>query len=504
MGRINPRESGSVPIRARCMTGKASPPRRPLPVRLLYLAILLSGLGAIAAGIAVCVFLSLAGRTPREWAPYLQRRAEKHRAVIVQATDMVAQWLIYADRMAVPSPPLLPAFIGASPERSGQVPPGRVHVVDSSEALAGAVAAAQPGDIILIAPGRYRLSGYHPISASRPGTATAPITVRAERLGDVTIESDMVETFKVFAPFWRFENLVMSGVCADHSTCEHAIHVVGGAKGTVIRNNRFQDYNAHLKINGEGAFPDDGVIEGNTFIETVPRNTANPITPIDLVTASGWRISGNFIADFQRADPAGATYGAFVKGAGEANILERNLVICEWTLHAPGQHVGLSLGGGGTGTSFRRDQGRTGFEQVGGVIRDNLIAGCSDDGIYLNRSARSVVDHNTLLDTAGIDARFIETSATVTANLVDGAVRGRDGATLAEWDNDKPLVLSLFAGWHPQRGTFRNPGALDLAWRKQPAHAPVAESRPDLCGRPRGQDAPVGAFSDYTACLSAR
>jgi hypothetical protein len=359
--------------------------------------------------------------------------------------------------------------------------------------------------VIQVEPGHYRFLGY-PISFSRAGTEESPSTLRAARLGDVTIDSDTVETFKVSTPFWHFENLTMRGVCGDHTYCEHAFHIVGAATDIVVRNTVLEDYNAHIKINGEGgAWPDRGVIEGNTLIDTAPRNTRNPITPIDSVGASAWRVSGNIIADFVRGDEPGATYGGFFKGAGEDNVFERNLVVCEWKLRGlPGQRVGFSLGGGGTGPDFRRDLGRTGFEQIGGIIRDNLIAFCSDEAIYVNRSARSVIAHNTLLDTAGVDVRFVESSATVESNIVDGAIRKRDGASLQSWDNAMPYLIGLFAGLHPQRGYYRDLATLDLAWRAPPASLAEAEPRIDLCGRLRGPEALPGAFGDFAACLAGQ
>jgi hypothetical protein len=223
------------------------------------------------------------------------------------------------------------------------------------------------------------------------------------------------------------------------------------------------------------------------------------------VGASDWRVSGNVIADFARGIDGEATYGGFFKGAGENNVFERNLVLCAWKLtDAPGRQIGLSLGGGATDIPLRREAGQTGLEQTGSVIRDNLIAFCGDDGIYLNRAARSLVDHNTLLDTAGIDARFPGTSATVTANIVDGAVRGRDGAALTDTDNAYPFILALFAGMHPQRAFYRDPARLDLAWRRQPDSLVMQSGQPDLCGRPRGVQAPQGAFVDFSACLTGQ
>ncbi len=496
-----------VPVKPDLMLsggGQVVFPRRRTRLRgIVRWLVIVVCLMAMAGAAVLCVVLVQAQRTPREWAPYLRQRALRHGAGIVDPVDLLARWLIHADRLVRPDPATLPALLGASADRSGTEPGGRVRIVDSVPELRQAVADAQPGDVIRLQAGRYRVSG-NPILFTQAGTATAPITLRAARLGEAVVESDIVETFKVLAPFWRFENLIMRGVCRDHTLCEHAVHVVGGATDTTFRNNRFEDYNAHLKINGEnGLWPDRGVIEGNSFTDTAPRQTRNPVTPIDLVGASFWRISGNIITDFVRGFDGAATYGAFFKGAGENNVMQRNLVICEWQLNrVPGQHVGLSLGGGGTDLAARRDQGHTGFEQIGGVIRDNLIAFCSDDGIYLNHSARSVVDHNTLLDTAGIDARFVESSGSATANIIDGTLRGRDGGSLQQFENVRPFLLWLFAGVHPQRWFFRDPVRLDLRWRDKPALLSDGEPRIDLCGRRRGIQSLPGAFEDFAACTN--
>jgi len=421
-----------------------------------------------------------------------------------QVAQRVATRLDALDRMGPAEGAALPAFAGAARARSGAMTQGHVRTVATVDALRDAVAKALPNDVILMAPGQYRIKGGG-IPLTTIGNPNGPITIRALTFGTVVIESEVPEAFKVYGPFWRLENLVVRGVCTDHDACEHAIHVVGAATDVTIRNNRFEDFNAHLKINGERAeWPDRGVIEGNTLVNTAPRMTRNSITPVDLVAASDWRVSGNVIADFARGVPGQATYGAFFKGAGENNVFERNVVLCAWTLNdAPGPRVGVSLGGGGTDPSLRRDRGVKGMEQVGGVIRDNLIAFCSDAGIYLNRAARSTVSHNTLLDTSGIDGRFVETSGDITANIIDGANRGRDGASLRQWENDEPLLLALFLGRHPQRGFFRDPALLDLTWAKAPDSLPPdpADTGTDLCGQKRGPMTRAGAFDDFQDCL---
>ncbi len=478
--------------------------RRP-PSRLLRWLILL-GVLALLAGIVALVaigwFLGDQGRTPREWAPYIERRAQGNHGLIVQAGSLMSRYLLRMDRLPRPDDPAIPPGIGAAVARSG-TPPTAARLVLNPAQLAAAIAQATPGQVIQLVPGTWRIDGRG-LALNRPGAANAPITLRAERLGDVTILSSAVTAFKVSAPNWTIENLILRGVCGSHSDCEHAVHVVGAGTNAVIRNNRFEDLNAHIKINGEdGLFPDNGRIEGNTLLNTAPRNTRNPITPIDLVAASNWRIAGNFIADFQRQGLGGATYGAFIKGAGEGNVMERNMVLCEWKLRrrSYSPNIGLSIGGGGSfPDAIKRDLGHSGNEQSNGVIRDNFIAFCNDIGIYVNKGHRSVIAHNTLLDTAGISVRFADSTAEVVGNLIDGTLQTRDNAVVRARDNETTNLLGLFVGRHPVHDMFRDPARLDLRWRNRPDTITTGDMRPDLCGVERTGRVLPGAFEDFSRC----
>ena len=473
--------------------------------RLLWIALFLVVLLGVAAVAAVAVALDRVGRTPREWAPYLEHRSFHHNAVISDGAELVAEWLRYAD--GLPHGGLDPsAWAGALVGRASVArEPASVSqhlLVGSAGRLREAVSGAHAGDVIELLPGTYRMDDP-PLYFDAHGSAAAPIVVRASRLGDVTIEANTQEAFKVRAPYWTFENLQMRGVCGDDSYCEHAFHVVGAAEHIVIRNNRLTDFNAQIKINAEdGRNPDAGLIEFNTFSDTRPRKTENPVTPIDLDTASGWHVAGNLITDFIKGAGNGTSYGAFAKAAGDHTVFERNVVLCEQRLNGyVGARIGLSFGGGGSPGSIRRDGGTSGHEQTASVMRDNLIAFCSDDGIYLNRAAESVIDHNTLIDTAGVDVRFPESSAEIVDNIVDGAIRERDGGSLQAAGNIGSPLLGLFVGWHPARGLFNDPARLDLTWRSAPAAQPARPGGTDLCGVARGALTPPGAFADFVPCL---
>lgn len=444
------------------------------------------------------------GVPPRQLGPYLAHRSADHNRAIAGIGVSLASILNTADRGRFTLASIPRMRIGA---QAGGAPSkllnGKVVKVASADEARQAIAQAQPGDLITLAPGIYRFSGRPYIAASRAGTQTAGIAVRAERPGTVFLEFDLGEGFQVSAPYWTFENLDIRGVCKEHANCEHAFHVIGRAMHFAARNNSIADFNAHFKINSQdGFFPDDGLIENNTLTNSAPRQTALPVTPIDLVAASRWVIRDNLITDFIKAQGDLVSYGAFAKGAGIGNRFERNVVLCEQRLQGfPGQRIGLSLGGGGTGPQYCRDK-RCITEQDGGIIQLNLIASCSDEGIYVNRAATSTIASNTLIDTAGIMVRYVESSADVEGNLIDGRIRGSQGAILRAADNLDTSLARLYAGSHPLRSLFMAPGRLDLAWSGEPPRRTAKEAlQPDLCGTARASHPSYGAFEDFSACL---
>jgi parallel beta-helix repeat protein len=482
-------------VSADARRGARRRPRRRGPLLLGGLAVLaLAGLAGAAA------LVERAGVAPRTLAPYLEKRSGGHNPAIVAAGGFAGRTLQHLDRGAAGRPDLEALVLGAQPAPAGRDGPG--ILVSDADGLRRAMAAAEPGATITLAPGAYRFAGQR-LEANRPGGEGAPIVVRAARPGSARLEFAQTEGVRVSAPYWRFENLAIQGACGDDSECEHAFHVVGAARHFAAVNNVITDFNAHFKINGEGgAFPDDGVIEANTLSNTHARRTANPVVPIDLVAASRWTIRANVIKDFVKAEGNGVSYAAFAKGGGGANVFERNLVWCEDRLHGmPGQRVGLSLGGGGTDKPFCRD-GKCIVEQQGSSIRGNLVAACSDAGIYLNSAADSRVEDNTVVDTAGVDVRYATSSARLDGNLVDGPVRSRDGGLVHAGDDRTTALWPSYLGYHGVRALFVAPQDGDFAWKE--GKAPLRQGPRKglgLCG-----GAPVrtyGAFDDFGACRPA-
>lgn len=354
--------------------------------------------------------------------------------------------------------------------------------------LVAAISNAKAGDEIVLADGTYPLTG---VSCAAAGTQAAPIVVRAANKHGALIELDSLEGFKVTAPNWHFEGLDVRGVCAVDSNCEHAFHVMGAAEGFVLRNSRVRDFNAQLKvnasnINGTYVIPHKGLIEYNELGDTRGRNTSNPVTKLNIDTGDDWIVRGNFIHDAYKMGGDGVSYATFLKSGGNRGVVERNLVVCSKDTTG-GTRIGLSLGGGGTGAQFCAPafdpNVPCSIEHTGGTIRNNIIANCSDVGIYLNRAKDSRILYNTLIATNGIDFRFDTTSGEAVGNVLASKIRSRDSATMTATNNLQDVVD--FAAWYqaPLVGDLKVIG--DVSALKAGGPKRVDD---DYCGRVRPAD----------------
>jgi Chondroitinase B len=178
-------------------------------LRFTHVVLLLgaTGLLALAGGL---LFLQGQGITPRQLAPYIEKRSSGHNPLITGAGRGIAAMLLGLDRGDGPAlrPP---SSAGAQSAAAGEEGGAR-KLVRSGEEVRRAIAVAVPGDVIVLLPGAYRIRGD--VVVTRAGKQGEPIVVRADLPGSVIIEFDAGEGFRVLAPYWRFENLTIHGVCS--------------------------------------------------------------------------------------------------------------------------------------------------------------------------------------------------------------------------------------------------------------------------------------------------
>ncbi|MBV9749584.1 MAG: hypothetical protein JO157_12315 [Acetobacteraceae bacterium] len=343
----------------------------------------------------------------------------------------------------------------------------RVVPVNSTAGLIAAIGAARPGDEIVLADGLYELHGGHGVNCMNAGTAAAPIIVRAVWPLGARIESSAVEAFSVSAPNWRFVGLDIRGVCPDDAACEHAFHVVGRATGFQLLRNRIADFNAHLKVNADAEHnqPNGGLVAGNEMLETHPRRTPGSVTPVDIDVADDWIVRDNLIRDFHKTLGNQVSYGAFAKGGSRRPTFERNVVLCADRDTTGGARVGLSFGGGGMDPALCAPAWNAAVacdpEVEGGIMRSNIVANCSDDGIYLNRARDTKLLYNTLIATQGIAFRYASSTGEAKGNVLSSKIRTRDGGSFVGGDNLTDVSLAQFAAWYqdPIHGDLRPKGS---------------------------------------------
>jgi parallel beta-helix repeat protein len=366
--------------------------------------------------------------------------------------------------------------------------------VSTTAQLAAAISSAQPGDEIVLADGVYPSTGF---DCAGNGTASQPIVVRAaSRLG-AQIEFDALEGFKVEGTNWHFDGLDVRGVCAVDSDCEHAFHVFGAAHGFQLANSRLHDFNAELKVNAlNNVWPNEGLVVGNEVFDSRARDTTNPVTKLNIDSGDRWVVRGNFIHDFHKSDGE-PTYGAFMKSGGRDGLFDANLVICTKDVAGTNPTIGLSFGGGGTGNQYCEPTFDPNIpcsvEHDSGTMRNNIIANCSDVGIYLNQARNTHLYNNTLIQTYGIDFRFSSTSGEARANALDNDIRMRDGATFSAAEN-VTLTTAEFEAMYldPLAGDLRKKGDESALIGKA---TPLADVTEDYCARMRtGSMHDVGAL----------
>lgn len=422
--------------------------------------------------------------------------------------------------------------------------------VQTTAELDQAIKAAQPGDVITLAPGTYPTTGFRVRAA---GTADQPITLRAGVLGEARIEAKGLVAFSLNAPHWHFENLDIVGQCeaASHSSCEHAFHITGNSDGVRIQSSRLVNFNAAIKGNGlptksGRVFPDDVIIERSYIYNMESRRTRAPVTSIDVVGGQRWKIIDNFLADYGRVDGKAAYHG-FLKGHSRDGLMARNFVICNWRHQGPGR-VGLSLGGGGVGDHVKDicEDGLCKVEHTGGEISGNIVTQChTEPGLYLNAAENTKVSGNLFFHTTGIQLHSEYTSADIKGNILNGGVRDRLGSTHTASGNQiygtkygaylpalsahiqrflegqdkkhpgliKPWMVSSaqsFVGWvfdlivsspmglgtWSMSGIVKDADSLDVTLKSprdfRQSGLTYDQSETDFCGRPRDKDAAAG------------
>ena len=349
----------------------------------------------------------------------------------------------YSDNTTISTPDIITTPVTPGSPFEYSVSGNEIIVRDETELL-DAINNARAGDVITVVNGFFTLGNRVRLDAD--GSLKNPITLRAAdtRKTEITFSQNKgeVEGFVVRGSHWIIDGLVLNSDCTidQHSNCEHAFHIKGGAEGLWIRNNQIIDFNTAIKGSGsDNNYADNVRIEHNEIFNTSVRMTSIPVTPVDINGGDSWLVYKNLIYDFAKGTGNKISYGAFLKANSSNGLFDSNWVHCEKDVFESGSRIGLSFGGGGNkpiDSPICTDADCSHLHR-NGRMTNNFITNCSDVGIYINASSDTTLDHNTLYETNGVDVRFGTSTTNIVANLlVGGALRERDdGQILQNSDN---------------------------------------------------------------------
>lgn len=387
------------------------------------------------------------------------------------------------------------------PDDGPEAGSGRVVAVSTVGELVAAIAAASPGDEITLADGAYDLAGI--VAVTRPGAADQRIFVRARnaRRATITVCADI--GFRIDAPYWVFEDLVLRSRCTRES--DHAFQVIGRGSDLIIRRNRSEDFFAHVKLNGtEGRWPDRFWAIDNEFRATMPIPADGPFNVLNIDGGDAHVIRANRFVDIA-VDAARHASSIYLKATTRDALVEQNLVVCLKTLSSVGPTRGI-WGGDQTGTGGICDGD---CANVRNVNRNNIVLNCQGgsgnrfglgstnerDVSYLHNLVHRVTQNFYVGANPGpvlfranlLYADFLYTDGPGRPTLEDNTMVGAAG------------MAELYAD--PDRADFTlRPG------QALPRVARDARVLHDFCGHPRRESTEIGPIDyghpDAAACIA--
>lgn len=275
--------------------------------------------------------------------------------------------------------------------------PVREVRVSSIEMLRQAVAAAMPGDAIIMENGTYTASSTVSIAASgRRGTAERPIVIRAASVGGVTLSGALSFTFS------DSENVILHGFVLRHRVRSAS----GFDVGVLIENSSF----VRLSRND---------------LQLAPNGTTRNMYVFLTGTGGDHRLDHNAFHDK-------ATDGNFIAVNGPTGAVVPRIRIDHnhFARHTERQTNGEAIRLG--------DSGRQ-FSSSNSVIEWNLFEQCNGDPEVVSiKSTDTRVLYNTLLDNDGSIVLRHGNHNWVEGNYIRG---GRSGIRL--YDNDHTIINNV-------------------------------------------------------------
>ncbi len=334
--------------------------------------------------------------------------------------------------------PLLAGSVDAVPPLPA--PTGNVVHVSTEPQLQAAVQNLVSNTTILIAAGTYRLTGTLDIG-NRPLVNVALRGATGRRDDVVLVGPGMRNPSYGAAPNGIWTGNGVQGVLIANLTVQefyfHPVILNAGTAAPRLYNVRLRDGGQQLlKSNPDsaGRGNDNGIVEYSVF-EFSDTSRDYYTNGVDVLGGRGWIIRHNLFRNIRA--PIGQLAGPAIlmwRGSRDTIVDGNTFLNCQ-------RDIALGLAP------------QTPHDHMGGVVRNNFIYRESwvhgDAGINIFDSPNTRVLHNTVLTSGtypnAIEYRFPDTTGVLIANnLVDAAIRARDGASATLQSNLTTARADMF------------------------------------------------------------
>ena len=302
--------------------------------------------------------------------------------------------------------------------------------VRNTDDLIAAVRRAEPGTVILVEDGEYRL--WSSLDFAKPDVVLAGKSGHRDRVvirGDGMTEKAIGVALSISASRVTIADLTVGNVGY------HGIQIRGenGVAHVVVHNVHIVDTGQQLlkgSLSANGLHAEDCVVACSLFEYTrhAPSDYTNGV---DVLGGRRWIVRDNRFLRIRGPAEGGWEAGPAILFWRESadTVVERNVV--------EDSYRGIALG-----LVEPVREGRTAtYDHTGGTIRDNVVVNrnsWADEGIEVNAARDVSIERNRLLKHGlpwSISVRFPVTTATVVDNRANQPLALRDGARATERGN---------------------------------------------------------------------
>ncbi|MBL8025493.1 MAG: hypothetical protein JNL74_03735 [Fibrobacteres bacterium] len=350
--------------------------------------------------------------------------------------------------------------------------------VSTVATLRTAVNAVNPGDTVTLAPGTYAVGGDFLIS--RGGSEAAGyVVIRAAARNTVTISGNYGDQMMlVDKKYVVLENLTLDG-----GPSYHCLHIKPGAGHLIVRNCTFVGcIDKSVKNSSPVLTPESSTVwQDYMLFENCEGSAGSRNQAIGMLNINGpdyLTVRGCHMHNYSLTEG----YACFLKAGGKYPVYENNLVRdC---------FVGLSFGGGTTGSDFQR---RGSVEAFNGIARNNVVVRITDVGLHCNKVTNCRFLNNTLIQTAGIQNQNSSTGISAINNIIMG------GSVKSGIISTSNITTSYEASffWAPDSYNYRLKSSATILIGKGTNIASLCPT--DLLGKARPVPPSVGAYEVYSS-----